>query len=181
MPAFRQLREAVRAQVAQADAATRLGCAHLSGSVWALTVYGYRSSGAAVCCGLIHQHRCGHPLPIAVPCGLVVAEPCAWGGAIRLARCHSFESQTGWSVCSAECTGRRMDARQMYAAVDSGCDENVHQMCELPNYGRVPVATEVMALCRPSGDGRALRTHAPLATERRTVYSGLSVGREESQ
>ena len=68
----------------------------------------------------------------------------------------------------------------MHAAVDSGCDEKVHQMCELPNYGRVPVATEVMALCRPSGDGRALRTHAPLAMERRTVYSGLSVGREES-
>jgi hypothetical protein len=38
------------------------------------------------------------------------------------------------------------DARQMHAAVDSGCDENVHQMCELPNYGRVLVATEVTAL-----------------------------------
>jgi hypothetical protein len=74
-----------------------------------------------------------------------------------------------------------MDARQMHAAVDSGCNENVQQMCELPNYGRVPVATEVMALCRPSGDGRALSTLAPLAKERRTVYSGLSVGREESQ
>jgi hypothetical protein len=68
----------------------------------------------------------------------------------------------------------------MQAAVDSGCDENVHQMCELPNYGRVPVATEVMALSRRSGDGRALRTHAPLAMERRTIHSGLSVAREES-
>ncbi len=44
----------------------------------------------------------------------------------------------------------------MHAAADSGCNESVHQMCELPNYGRVPVATEVMALCRPSDDGRLL-------------------------
>src|SRR5271169_5484373 len=78
-------------------------------------------------------------------------------------------------------TVRRMDARQMHAAVDSGCDENVHQRCELPNYGRVSVATEVIALWRHSGDGRALRTRAPLAIERRTTHSGLSVGREESQ
>ena len=56
----------------------------------------------------------------------------------------------------------------MHAVVDSGCDENVHQMCELPNYGRVLVATEVTALWRRSGDGRTLRTHAPLAMERRT-------------
>ena len=84
-------------------------------------------------------------------------------------------------VCTAARKVLCKDARQMHAAVDSGCDENVHQICELPNYGRVPVAMEVMALWRRSGDGRALRTHAPLATERRTVYSGLSVGREESQ
>ena len=69
----------------------------------------------------------------------------------------------------------------MHAAVDSGCDGNVHQMCERPNYGRVPVATEVMALWRRSGDGRTLRTHAPLAMERRAIHSGLSVGREEFQ
>ena len=51
----------------------------------------------------------------------------------------------------------------MHAAADSGCNENVHQMCELLDYGRVLVAPEVMALCRRSGDGRALDTHAPLA------------------
>jgi len=45
----------------------------------------------------------------------------------------------------------------------------------------VPVATEVMALWLHSGDGRALRTHALLAMERRTIHSGLSIGREESQ
>src|ERR1017187_7036886 len=74
-----------------------------------------------------------------------------------------------------------MDARQMRAAVDFGCNENVRQMCELPNYGRVLVATEVMALWLRSGDGRALRTLALLAMDRRTIHSGLSVGREESQ
>ena len=69
----------------------------------------------------------------------------------------------------------------MRAAADSGFNENVHQMCDLPNYGRVLVATEVMALWLHSGDGRALRTHALLAMERRTIHSGLSVGREESR
>ena len=46
----------------------------------------------------------------------------------------------------------------MHAAVDPGCNENVHQICEHPNCGRVLVATEVMAMWRRSGDGRALRT-----------------------
>ena len=82
--------EIVRARVAQAGAATRAGCAHSSGSVWAMNVHGYRSSGAALCCGLIHQHRYGHPLPIVVTYALVVAEPCAWVGARRHARCNSF-------------------------------------------------------------------------------------------
>jgi hypothetical protein len=54
-------------------------------------------------------------------------------------------------------------------------------MCELPNYGRVQLATGVMALWLRSGDGRALRTHALVAMERRTIHSGLSIGREESQ
>ena len=61
----------------------------------------------------------------------------------------------------------------MHAAVDSGCNENVHRMCERSNYGRVLVATEVTALWRRSGDGRTLKTHAPLAMERRTIHSGL--------
>ena len=69
----------------------------------------------------------------------------------------------------------------MHAAVDSGCDENVHQICKLPNYGRVLIATEVMASWRRSGDARALRTHAPLTMERRILRPGLSVGRKESR
>src|SRR5271157_386423 len=128
------------------------------------------SSGAALCCARIHQRwwqsRCQLLLRTrwSLPCrahGMVQAD---WQGETRL----RFEL-CGRS-CTAVCTVRRMDARQMHAAVDSGCDENVHQMYELPNYGRVPVATEVMALWRRSGDERALRTHAPLATERRTLY-----------
>jgi len=69
----------------------------------------------------------------------------------------------------------------MHAAVDSGSNEIVHEMCELLNYGRVLVAPEVMALWRRSDDGRALGTLALLAMERRTIDSGLSVGREEPQ
>jgi len=51
----------------------------------------------------------------------------------------------------------------MHATADSGCNEAAQLVCQLPNYRRVPVTTEVMALCRRSGDGRALDTHAPLA------------------
>jgi hypothetical protein len=74
----------------------------------------------------------------------------------------SFEIRTAWSVCTVVCT--------LLCKMRIRCTR-------LP----IPVATEVMALWRRSGDGRALRTHAQLAMERRTVYSGLSVGREESQ
>ena len=79
--------ETVLAQVAQTGAAIRAGCAHISGSVWAMNVPGYRSSGAALCCGLIHQYRGAHVSQIVVPWSLVVAEPCAWAGARRVARC----------------------------------------------------------------------------------------------
>ena len=119
-------------------------------------------------------------MPIVVTYALVIAEPCAWAGARQVARCDSFEIRTAWSVCTVVYTVLCKDAHKLHAAVDSGCDENVHQMCELPNPGRVPVATEVMALWRPSGDERALMTRAPLAMERRTIHSGLSIGREES-
>lgn len=54
--------------------------------------------------------------------------------------------------CTAACTVRRIDASQMHAVVDSSYDENVHQMCELPNYGRVLVATEVT----DCGDARVM-------------------------
>ena len=73
--------------VAQAGAAIRADCVYRSGSVWAMNVHGYRSSGAALCCALSHQHCWGHPLPIVATCALVVAEPCAWAGARRVARC----------------------------------------------------------------------------------------------
>jgi hypothetical protein len=53
----------------------------------------------------------------------------------------------------------------MHAVVDSDSNENAQLMCERPNYGRVLAAPEVMALWRRLGDGRALRTHAPLAME----------------
>ena len=69
----------------------------------------------------------------------------------------------------------------MHAAVDSGSNENAQLMCERPIYGRVLVAPEVMALWRRFGDGRTLRTYAPLEMEWRTIHSGLFVGREESR
>ena len=124
---FRQLREAVRAQAAQTGAATRAGCAHNSDSVWAMNVPDYRSSGAALCCGLIHQHRYGHPLPIVVTYALVVAEPCAWAGARRVARCTArlrFELRDQSAPSCAQCCARMCirctrlsipDATRMYA------------------------------------------------------------------
>ena len=126
-----------------------------------------RSSGAALCCGLIQKHRCGHPLPIVISHALVVGGLCAWVGARRVARCNSFEIQTAWSVSTAVRTVLCKDAHHMHAAADSGCNENAHLMCERSNYGRVLVAAEVMELWRRSGDGLALGTHAPLAIERR--------------
>ena len=102
---------------------------------WVTNVFDYRSSGAALCCGLIHQHRWAHPLAMIVTCALCVAEPCAWAGARRAARCNSFEIQTVWSVCTAARTVRRMDARQMHAAVDSGCNGNGQLMCERSIHG----------------------------------------------
>ena len=53
----------------------------------------------------------------------------------EVARCNSFEIHSAWSVCTAVRTVLCKDARQMRAAVDSGCDENAQLMCELSNYG----------------------------------------------
>ena len=84
---LRQLRRnCARASCASWCAGTRGLCAQ-QWFGWAMNVHGYRSSGAALCCGLIHQHRWAHPLPIVVTYALVVAEPCAWDGARRVARC----------------------------------------------------------------------------------------------
>jgi hypothetical protein len=45
----------------------------------------------------------------------------------------------------------------MHAAADSGCNEIVHEKCELLNYGRVLVAPEAVALWRRSGVAAPLR------------------------
>jgi hypothetical protein len=76
----------LRARIAQSGATMRAGCAYSSGLVRAMNVNGYRSSGAALYCARIRQRWWAQPLPIAVPCGLVAAEPCAWVGARRVAR-----------------------------------------------------------------------------------------------
>ena len=155
------------AQLVQAGAAIGAGCAYTSGSVWAMNVPGYHTTGAALCCAWIPQHRCGHPSPVVISCALAVAAPCAWAGARRVATCNSFEIQTAWSVCTAVRTVLCKDAHRLYVAADSGCNANAHLMCECPNYGRVLVAAEVMELWRRSGDVAAFGTDVPLAIERR--------------
>jgi len=57
---------------------------------WVTNVFGYRSSGAALRCAVGHRQRCGHPLPIVVTYALVVAKPCAWAGATRVATCTAL-------------------------------------------------------------------------------------------
>jgi len=106
---FRQLREIVRAQVERAGATIRAGCAHRSGSAWAMNVHGYRPSDAALCCGLIYQYRGAHVSQIVVPWSLVVAEPCAWAGARRVARCTArlrFELRGRSAPSCAHCCVR---------------------------------------------------------------------------
>jgi hypothetical protein len=89
----------------------------------------YRSSGAALCCGLIHQHRFVHPSPIVVTYALVVAVPCARNGAGRLAICHSFESQTVWSVlcrpAHSAVQGRASSARGCRFRLQRECTSDV--------------------------------------------------------
>src|SRR5271166_2163922 len=80
---------------------------------WVTNVFDYRSNGAALCCGLSHRHWWTHALSIVVTYVLVVAVPCARNGAGRLARCHSIESQTVWSVLH----------RRVYSAAH-GCASN---------------------------------------------------------
>jgi hypothetical protein len=170
----------VRARVAQANAAVCAGCAHRSGLVWTMNVHGYRSSGAAVCCALSYRHWWTHPLSIVVTYALVVAVPCARNGAGRLARCHSFESQTVWSGLHR----RVYSAAHGCASNARGCRFRLQRECtsdvRTSKLRLVVIATEVMALWRRSGDGRGLRTLALLAMERRTIHSVLSIGREES-
>jgi len=65
----------------------------------------------------------------------------------------------------------------MHAAVGSGCIESAQLMCGLSNHGVCRLPWKFTALWRCLVDGRALSTHAPLALERRTIHSDLSVGR----
>ena len=109
---------------------------------WAMNVPDYRSSGAAVCCARIHQHWFARPSPIVVPHALVVAEPRAAASVGRVARRNSFEIQIARSVCAAVRTVLCKDARQMRAAVDSGCNKSAQLMCGLSTR-RVPIAVEV--------------------------------------
>src|SRR5271157_134213 len=53
----------------------------------------------------------------------------------EVARCNEFEIHSAWSVCAAVRTVLCKDARQMRAAVDSGCDESAQLMCGLSNHG----------------------------------------------
>src|SRR5271157_1788340 len=95
----------------------------------------------------------------------------------EVARCNEFEIHSAWSVCTAVRTVLCKDARQMRAAVDSGCNESAQLMCGLSNHGVCRLPWKFTALWRCLGDGRALSTHAPLALERRTIHSDLSSGR----
>jgi hypothetical protein len=147
----------MRPKVAQVSAPARTGCAHLQWFGCVMSLRGCRSIGAALCCGLLYQHRWAQPYQSLLRKRWLLPN-CAHG---RVQ--DEWHGETGLRVrlCgrsgTAMCTVRRMDARQMHAALDSGCDENVHEMGELPTYGRVLVAAEVMALWRRSSDGRALR------------------------
>jgi hypothetical protein len=62
----------------------------------------------------------------------------------------------------------------MHAAADSGCNETAQLMCERSNHG-------LCRLQRKSWHCGHTRVMDVLAMERRTIQSGLSIGREESQ
>jgi hypothetical protein len=53
---------------------------------WAMNIPCYRSSGPALYCARIHERWWGRLSPMVVTYTLVVAEPCAWAGARRVAR-----------------------------------------------------------------------------------------------
>ena len=73
----------------------------------------FERSGAVLCAD--PQHRCAHPSPIVVTYALAVAEPCAWAGARRVARCTGRLRSTlrGQSAapCAQCCLGCASNAR----------------------------------------------------------------------
>ena len=100
----------------------------------------------------------------------------------EVARCNSFEIHSAWSVCTAVRTVLCKDARQMRAAVDSGCNESAQLMCGLSN----PACAD----CRGSSRrcGAAWVMDALLALMHRWRWSGElyipicpSVGRNLSE
>jgi hypothetical protein len=61
----------------------------------------FERSGAVLCAD--PQHRCAHPSPIVVTYALAVAEPCAWAGARRVARCTGRLRSTLRGQSAAPC------------------------------------------------------------------------------
>lgn len=86
------------------------------------------------------------------------AEACGWTGARREERWNSVEIQPSWSVSTVVRTVLCNDALYMYEATDYR--ETAQLMSELSNHWLCRLQPEPMSLCRRSGDGRALRTHA---------------------
>ena len=70
-----------------------------------MNMLGYRSSGAALCCALIRQHRCGTSVANccylrAGRCRTVCMGWCKTSGKVH----SSFEIHSAWSVCTVVCT-----------------------------------------------------------------------------
>jgi len=177
---FRQLRDCARARVARPASATGTRVARTA-VVWldAQWVTGCCPDGAFLCGDLaaMVSHTCWPRLVTKLwLLPTRVRGRCKTSGKVKLVRD---------SGCTRRCTAVRTvlckDARQMRAAVDSGRNESAQLMCGLSNHGVCRLPWKFTALWRCLGDGRALGTHAPVALERRTIHSDLSVGREESR
>ena len=101
---FRQLRETVRARVAQGGAAIRARCAYLQWFDWAMNVHGCRSSGAALYCALIQQY-CWHSR-----CNSLFLTRWSFANCVHESVQDEWQGETGsrvkpvWPVCSAVCT-----------------------------------------------------------------------------
>ena len=86
------------------------------------------------------------------------AEACGWTGARQAERWNSVEIQPSWSVSTVVRTVLCNDALYTYEATDYR--KTAQLMSELSNHWLCRLQPELMSLCRRSGDGRALRTHA---------------------
>ncbi len=136
--------ETVRAQVAQAGPATRAGCAHSSGSVWAMNVHGYRSSRAALCCATDPPASVGTSVANccylrAGCCRTVCMGWCKTSGKVQARLRFTLRGQSAPS-CAHCCVRMRIRCTRLSIPA---ANENAQLMCESSNYGRVPVATDV--------------------------------------